>query len=152
MTKRKAEGPLDTDKKQKKGTIPIHRHAFKGKYLQKHASLLRKADPSFGLLVSCGVQAETRAIGQLSTFLTSYITQLFPDHSSTWKDIPKDLELDVDLKVLGETQEETKVEKQDKKFQMVDTGCAGLVFARFRVNVRPTDFILSVFGNQALFV
>lgn len=45
--------------------------------------------------------------------------------------------------------EETNVEeKKDKVLEAVDCGCSGLVFLRFRINVKPTDFVQKLIGTS----
>jgi hypothetical protein len=107
-------------------------------------------------MVSCNVNAETRALGQVSTCLEHYITKLFPDHESTWTrfegklDIDQ-LDFDEDQDTKKEQEEEKEIEikeRKEKKFQAVDAACGGLVFYRFRINVKPTEFVIKLMGNQ----
>ena len=50
-------------KKQKStGTIPISRGRFKQRFLAKHSSLLKRSDSASGIMVSCNVGSETRAL------------------------------------------------------------------------------------------
>lgn len=63
MSKRTREEDKQPDaKKQKTPTIPIARGRFKNRWLTKHSSLLKRSDSAYGLMVSCGVNAETRAL------------------------------------------------------------------------------------------
>jgi hypothetical protein len=78
--------------------------------------------------------------------LEKYIDLLYPKHESTWSRFEGDFdvaEIDEDDKPLKEKDPSRK----DKKFQAVDAACGGLVFYRFRVNVKPTDFIIALMGN-----
>ncbi|KAI7905509.1 uncharacterized protein BX663DRAFT_529706 [Cokeromyces recurvatus] len=102
--------------------------------------------------VSCAVNAETRALGQISNCLEYYITKLFPDHKTTWVRFEGKLDIDqLDFEEEEEEQEEKKEEdmtkekeRKEKKFQAIDAACGGLVFYRFRVNVKPTEFIIKL--------
>ncbi|KNE62597.1 hypothetical protein AMAG_07799 [Allomyces macrogynus ATCC 38327] len=138
-------------------TIPIHRGKFKLRYLQKHAFLIRRADPAVGLLVSCSPATETRAIGQLRSFADAWLPKLFPDAHAAYPDLePAN---DVDLQYVADEEEDDKkkkprpaaVDKGDKTalFQMADTGSAGLLFLRFRNNVAPSEFVLRLFDFLA---
>jgi hypothetical protein len=58
---------LVTNKKQKKNnnttnTIPILRGRFKEKYLTKHTSLIKRSETANGIIITCGINAETRAL------------------------------------------------------------------------------------------
>ncbi|CAO3610802.1 unnamed protein product [Mucor fragilis] len=140
-------------KKQKKDsdTIPILRGRFKQRWLTKHSHLLKRSDDASGILVSCSVNAETRALGQVSTCLEHYISKLFPKHSSTWVRFEGKLDIDqidfddedkaADLK---EDKAEVEKERKEKKFQAIDAACGGLVFYRFRVDVKPTEFVIKL--------
>ncbi|KAI9205333.1 uncharacterized protein BJ171DRAFT_423253 [Polychytrium aggregatum] len=145
-------------KKDQTHTIPITRGRFKNRYLRKHASLLRKIDPPLGLLVSCGVRNETRALGQIRSFLDEYVIKLFPDHKTVPIPVPE--ELDIDLEIVGEAAEpprrphrakkdDEEGGKQLSKFQVVDTACAGLLFIRFRIDVVPKTFVEALFDHVA---
>lgn len=155
------------NKKQKIDTIPILRGRFKQRWLTKHSHLLKKSDDVTGLMVSCSVNAETRALGQVSTCLEHYINVLFPEHESTWTrfegkldddevDIEEDpvkkedivaLKEDAELNEQEEEKKEDELERKEKKFQAIDAACGGLVFYRFRINVKPTEFVLKLMGN-----
>ncbi|CEP16812.1 hypothetical protein [Parasitella parasitica] len=104
-----------TVKKQKKGsdTIPILRGRFKQRWLTKHSHLLKRSDDASGILVSCSVNAETRALGQVSTCLEHYITKLFPDHTSTWARFEG--KLDIDQADFDEQEEEGEDQKENEK-------------------------------------
>ncbi|CEJ02060.1 hypothetical protein RMCBS344292_16077 [Rhizopus microsporus] len=141
------ESEAPTKKKQKLDTIPILRGRFKQRWLTKHSSLLKRSDESTGILISCNVNAETRALGQVTNCLETYITKLFPDHQSTWIRFEGPYDIDeVDQEECEEEGEkekkEDKAERKERKFQAVDAACGGLVFFRFRVNVKPTEFVL----------
>lgn len=43
-------------------TIPISRGKFKQRWLTKHSSLLKRSDDASGVMVSCNIHAETRAL------------------------------------------------------------------------------------------
>ncbi|KAG2179754.1 hypothetical protein INT43_003537 [Umbelopsis isabellina] len=141
--------PAKSDNKQRKNTTPIHRGKFKSRWLSKHSSLLKRSRNANGLLISCVVGCETRALGQVQQFLLHYIPKLFPDHKTIWDRV--DEELDVDESFITErTDDEAQkekddkadnVEKKDKLIEAVDCGCSGLLFLRFRVDVLPTVFI-----------
>lgn len=145
-------------KKQKKDsdTIPILRGRFKQRWLTKHSHLLKRSDDASGIMVSCSVNAETRALGQVSTCLEHYITKLFPDHQSTWVRFEGKLDIDQidfdDEEVKAEKKEQEKLDEKDrkeKKFQAIDAACGGLVFYRFRVNIKPTDFVIKLMGKKS---
>ncbi|KAJ3374273.1 hypothetical protein GGF31_007792 [Allomyces arbusculus] len=158
-----------TGKKQKKNkslakttntnTIPIHRGKFKLRYLQKHAFLIRRADPAVGLLVSCSPATETRAIGQLRSFADAWLPKLFPDAHAVYPELApaNDVDLQYVADADGDDDKKPKkprpapVDKGDKTalFQMADTGSAGLLFLRFRNNVAPIDFVLRLFDYLA---
>lgn len=145
------------NKKQKKesDTIPILRGRFKQRWLTKHSHLLKKSDEANGLLVSCNVNAETRALGQLSTCLEHYIVKLFPDHQSTWVRFEGTLDIDeLDIeeeKESGDNKQTVETDRKEKKFQAIDAACGGLVFYRFRINVKPTDFVIKLMGKETLY-
>jgi tRNA acetyltransferase TAN1 len=165
--KRPAEDNNETiqkaNKKQKSDTIPILRGRFKQRWLTKHSHLLKRSDDASGLMVSCSVNAETRALGQVSTCLEYYINLLFPNHESTWTRFEGKLDIDqIDIeeaeeeetedkekKSNGKKEEEKKkeeIERKEKKFQAIDAACGGLVFYRFRINVKPTEFVIKLMG------
>lgn len=158
IEKRPAEGAENNEsiKKQKKDsdTIPILRGRFKQRWLTKHSHLLKRSDDASGIMVSCSVNAETRALGQVSTCLEHYITKLFPDHQSTWVRFEGKLDIDqidFDDEVKAEKKEQEKLDEKDrkeKKFQAIDAACGGLVFYRFRVNIKPTDFVIKLMGKK----
>ncbi|KAI8977272.1 hypothetical protein BDF20DRAFT_913619 [Mycotypha africana] len=165
---------LNNNKKQKKetDTIPILRGRFKQRWLTKHSHLLKRSDDACGILVSCNVNAETRALGQVSTCLEQYIVKLFPEHETTWVRFEGKLDIDEidfenddddeklasnnnddkdgDEEKMKKKENEEKQKKliiesrKEKKFQAVDAACGGLVFYRFRINVKPTDFVLKL--------
>jgi HD superfamily phosphohydrolase len=151
------ETPKNKKQKKESDTIPILRGRFKQRWLTKHSHLLKKSDEANGILVSCNVNAETRALGQLSTCLEHYIVKLFPEHQSTWVRFEGTLDID-ELDIEQEEkeddnetkEEETKLvetDRKEKKFQAIDAACGGLVFYRFRINVKPTDFTIKLMGK-----
>ncbi|KAI8328437.1 hypothetical protein BC941DRAFT_406555 [Chlamydoabsidia padenii] len=161
----------EKSKKQKKTsgtnhTIPILRGKFKQRWLAKHSSLIKRSDTASGVLISCGLHAETRALGQAQLALERHL-ELFPSYESTWTRIegPWDVE-DLDKVDKSSTEvednntdkptgikdniqnegdhlalEDSAVVKKDRTFQAVDTACGGLIFYRFRVNIKPTEFV-----------
>ncbi|GAB5585792.1 hypothetical protein Unana1_00692 [Umbelopsis nana] len=147
--------PQRIDVKQKMNTTPIHRGRFKSKWLSKHSSLLKRSRNAYGLLISCVVGCETRALGQAQQFLLHYIPKFFPGYQSTWERIEDDLEIDESIVGLNTKdydsaqngEQKTGEEKKDKVLEAVDCGCSGLVFLRFRINVTPTDFIQKLIGH-----
>lgn len=158
--KRPASDIKDSEKSIKKAkkesdTIPILRGRFKQRWLTKHSHLLKRSDDVTGIMVSCNVNAETRALGQVSTCLEHYITKLFPEHESTWTrfegklDIDQ-LDFDEEQKAQEEEKETEKKERKEKKFQAVDAACGGLVFYRFRINVKPTEFVIKLMGKMSI--
>ncbi|KAI8371010.1 hypothetical protein BD560DRAFT_329424 [Blakeslea trispora] len=158
--KRQNESSLEeNNKKQKKetATIPILRGRFKQRWLTKHSHLLKRSDDANGVLISCAVNAETRALGQASNCLEHYITLLFPEHESTWTRFEGKLDIDqIDFeeeqkeeeqKEEEQKEEEQKEERKEKKFQAIDAACGGLVFYRFRINVKPTEFVIRLMDH-----
>lgn len=53
---------VSAKKKAKTNTIPIVRGKFKGRWLAKHATLLKRSDSACGVLVSSNIHSETRAL------------------------------------------------------------------------------------------
>ncbi|KAH8555575.1 hypothetical protein BGW37DRAFT_516499 [Umbelopsis sp. PMI_123] len=139
----------ELDVKLKKNTTPIHRGKFKSRWLSKHSSLLKRSRNAKGLLISCVVGCETRALGQAQQFLLEYIPKLFPNCQSTWDRVEGDLDVDESfISGNNDGNEEAKKEKdgdeeerKEKVLEAVDCGCSGLLFLRFRVDVTPTHFI-----------
>jgi 6-phosphogluconate dehydrogenase (decarboxylating) len=81
---------------------------------------------------------------------------LFPNHTSTWDRFEGEKDVDESIIDGGNVEanalkdEETNVEeKKDKVLEAVDCGCSGLVFLRFRINVKPTDFVQKLIGRSA---
>ncbi|KAI9258209.1 hypothetical protein BDA99DRAFT_441018 [Phascolomyces articulosus] len=103
-------------------------------------------------MVSCNVGSETRALGQVQHFLDTTVHTLFPNHELTWERFEGDLdvpELETDHKKEQEQEKEEKqLEKKDKRFQAVDSACSGLLFFRFRINVKPTDFLTKLIEDK----
>lgn len=96
--------------------------------------------------------------------INQWLEELFPDAESTWRPSLVESELEIDLSLIkddiqvmtneveqkGIVKEKGNTEerpRKNKKIQAVDTGCAGLLFFRFRVNVKPTEFMDTVFGE-----
>ncbi|KAI9104563.1 hypothetical protein DFS34DRAFT_200566 [Phlyctochytrium arcticum] len=146
--------------KKSKGTIPISRGKFKNRFLRKHSSLLHNTKASAlerprGILVTCVVGDETRALGQIRGFLDTHLPILFPGHTTIWTTRPK--ELDIDLKIVGEgngkedeeevEEVEEKVPTTERRFQAVDAACGGLLFLRFRVDTDPVAFVVKLFEH-----
>ncbi|KAG1441643.1 hypothetical protein G6F56_011387 [Rhizopus delemar] len=150
--KRSTEHDEPLKKKQKTDTIPILRGRFKQRWLAKHSSLLKRSDDVTGIMFSCNVNAETRALGQISNCLEAYTTKLFPNSQSTWTRFEG--QLDIDQIDLEEEESEKKlslensIERKERKFQTVDSACGGLVFFRFRIDVKPTEFVMKFMGNN----
>jgi hypothetical protein len=72
------EEAANNSKKQKKNesnTIPILRGKFKQRWLVKHSSLIKRSDDVTGIMVSCNVNAETRALVSKQTFNMKFIAQ-----------------------------------------------------------------------------
>ncbi|KAF7727533.1 THUMP domain-containing protein 1 [Apophysomyces ossiformis] len=134
------DADVSIKKKQKKdtsNTIPIMRGRFKQRWLSKHSSLLKRADSQSGLMVSCGVKSETRALGQVQQGLERYVQQLFPQCELTWERFEGDL----DVEETEEVPQEKVANRKEKRFQAVDAACGGLIFYRFKINVKPTEFL-----------
>ncbi|KAI9168475.1 hypothetical protein H9P43_007847 [Blastocladiella emersonii ATCC 22665] len=139
-------------------TIPIHRGKFKLRYMQKHAFLTRRADPAVGVLVSCSPATETRALGQVRKYMDEFIVQAFPDVKPVYSDLRKEED---EVEVLGEEPkaeegeagEKAKGKAKDEKepptslFQFYDSGCAGLLFLRFRNSVDPHECVGKLFDH-----
>ncbi|KAG0168595.1 THUMP domain-containing protein 1 [Apophysomyces sp. BC1034] len=135
-----SEDNATLSKKQKKdtsNTIPIMRGRFKQRWLTKHSSLLKRADSQSGIMVSCGVKSETRALGQVQQGLERYVLQLFPQCELTWERFEGDL----DVEETEEAPQREVSDRKEKRFQAVDVACGGLVFYRFKINVKPTEFV-----------
>ncbi|KAJ3147868.1 hypothetical protein HDU86_007864 [Geranomyces michiganensis] len=162
---------------QRRPTIPISRGRFKNRFLQKHSSLLHNIkgdDRPKGLLVTCSVGAETRALGQIRNFLDAWLPRLFPDHKCVWTSRPS--ALDIDLEIVGEespapvanprrarnaehsneaasadgvdpSTETSPPQPLDRRFQAIDSACSGTLFIRFRVDTCPTAFALALFEH-----
>ncbi|KAJ3151584.1 hypothetical protein HDU89_002028 [Geranomyces variabilis] len=165
---------------QRRPTIPISRGRFKNHFLRKHSTLLhntKEDDRPKGLLVTCPVGAETRALGQIRNFLDLWLPRFFPDHKSVWTSRPS--ALDIDLQIVGEEplapKEDSRrrrvaadpqnndesadpeattepsadavAEPVDRRFQAIDSACAGMLFIRFRVDTCPCAFALALFDH-----
>ncbi|KAI9492697.1 hypothetical protein BDB00DRAFT_883363 [Zychaea mexicana] len=123
-------------------------------------------------MVSCTVGSETRALGQVKNFLDATVHTLFPEHELTWERFEGDLDVPELVKNSGDGKEEAEEKddnnektneangkeepdaepssKKDKRFQGVDSACSGLLFFRFRVNVKPTDFMSKLIEQKDL--
>ncbi|CAO3596977.1 unnamed protein product [Absidia cylindrospora] len=159
--------PAPVTKKQKKNnnnntststvsnTIPILRGKFKERFLTKHSSLIKRSETASGIMITCGINAETRALGQAQRVLEAQLA-----HYSSFGQIRqqgKDSTNDDDTSINDDktntsdsannkdnNDESTPSEqapKKHRKFQSVDTACSGLIFYRFRVNIKPTEFM-----------
>lgn len=87
---------------------------------------------------------------------------MFPDHKLTWErfegelDVPdlptsqkEESEQKQDDTAQQEDEEEEKNEsRKDKRIQPVDAACGGLIFYRFKVDVKPTDFVAKLFQHM----
>ncbi|KAJ8663465.1 hypothetical protein O0I10_000705 [Lichtheimia ornata] len=127
-------------------TIPISRGKFKQRWLAKHSSLLKRSDSASGVMVSCNIHAETRALGQIQNMLEGTITPLFPGHEITWERFEGDFEVEENSNNNNNEESSSPPSKavegrKDKRFQAVDAACGGLIFYRFRINVKPTDYV-----------
>ncbi|KAI9014895.1 hypothetical protein BC832DRAFT_175043 [Gaertneriomyces semiglobifer] len=138
---------------------------------KKHSSLLHNVSEGWdrprGLLVTCHVGSETRALGQIRAFLDKHLALLFPDNSPVCSSYPQGLQFDLKTVGLGNGANESiavpeeissrgeeeggisepmaTVTKADSRFQAVDAACAGVLFIRFRVNVDPVVFVTKLF-------
>ncbi|KAI9281851.1 hypothetical protein BY458DRAFT_202010 [Sporodiniella umbellata] len=94
-------------------------------------------------MFSCNVNAETRALGQISNCLETYSTKLFPNSQSTWTRFKGQLDIDqIDLEEeCVQVPSENNPNYKERKFQAVDSACGGLVFFRFRIDVKPSEFV-----------
>lgn len=86
----------------------------------------------------------------MQRLLDTYAPILFPDHTVTWERYTGELDVpDLDAEEAEEEEENMNKDKKDKRFQAVDAACAGLIFYRFRINVRPTAFIARLMEHLA---
>ncbi|KAJ3185604.1 hypothetical protein HDU87_000228 [Geranomyces variabilis] len=168
-----------TDKSdQRRPTIPISRGRFKNHFLRKHSTLLhntKEDDRPKGLLVTCPVGAETRALGQIRNFLDLWLPRFFPDHKSVWTSRPSALDIDLEIvgeepvapredsstrRAIGKSEDheggvdaeadpcaDAVAEPVDRRFQAIDSACAGMLFIRFRVDTCPCAFALALFEH-----
>jgi hypothetical protein len=89
-----------------------------------------------------------------------YIAKLFPSCQSTWERLEDDLDVDESFNNDSNSgDEKAKKEKggdeegkKDKVLEAVDSGCSGLLFLRFRVDVTPTHFIQKLIGMKLKYV
>ncbi|ORZ19640.1 hypothetical protein BCR42DRAFT_322929 [Absidia repens] len=115
-------------------------------------------------MITCGINAETRALGQVQRVLDAQLAH-YSSYESTWtrfkgewdvQDLDKirqqgksstnddSTNTDDSANKKDNSDESTTLEQTPKKhrtFQSVDTACSGLIFYRFRVNLRPTEFM-----------
>lgn len=70
-------------------------------------------------------------------------TTLFPEHEITWERFEGDFEVEDNNNDDNDNEESSKAleRRKDKRFQAVDSACGGLIFYRFRINVKPTDYV-----------
>ncbi|OZJ02071.1 hypothetical protein BZG36_05057, partial [Bifiguratus adelaidae] len=66
-------------------TLHIRRGKFKQRFLSKHSSLLKRSETAHGILVTCGVNNETRALGQTLALFEDVLPVLFPNYETTWE-------------------------------------------------------------------
>lgn len=146
----------------KTNTIPIHRGKFKQAHLGKHASLITDtSEHGKGILVTCGVGMETRALGQAQQFLMKYLNLIYGEVKAVWRERIRVEDLDVDVRFCsdGEDEKDEKdgdkvneeekmninekdnTKRKDRIIQAVDSGCSGLLYFRFRNDVDPVDFM-----------
>lgn len=78
--------------------------------------------------------------------LEGTITPLFPGHEITWERFEGDFEVEENSNNNNNEESSSPPSKavegrKDKRFQAVDAACGGLIFYRFRINVKPTDYV-----------
>ena len=81
--------------------------------------------------------------------LDSTVHTLFPDHKVTWERFEGDLDVADLEKGEAQKEDENQKDKKDKRFQGVDTACAGLLFFRFHIDVKPTDYVSKLIDNRS---
>jgi hypothetical protein len=107
-------------------------------------------------MVECSTEHLKSYQGQAQQFLLEYIAKLFPNCQPTWERFEEDLDVDeLFLKESNSGDEKAKKEKggneegkKDKVLEAVDSGCSGLLFLRFRVDVTPTYFMQKLIGRN----
>ncbi|KAI9303661.1 hypothetical protein BJ944DRAFT_268026 [Cunninghamella echinulata] len=149
-------------------TIPIYRGKFKQKWLKKHSSLLKHSESLQGMMITCGIQAETRALGCCSHLLDLVTPTLFPQVKSIppiplatllmdMNDHEEEEEVNNEEKgddnekkndVKEKTNQERTVSKV-KQFEAIDTGCSGMLFYQFNINIDPTLFFHTLLNHIA---
>ena len=75
--------------------------------------------------------------------LEGTVTPLFPEHEITWERFEGDFEVEENNNNNEEEASSSKAleGRKDKRFQAVDAACGGLIFYRFRINVKPSDYV-----------
>ena len=109
-----------------------------------------------GNMVECSTEHLKLYQGQAQQFLLEYIAKLFPNCQSTWERLEEDVDLDeLFVKENNSGDEKAKKEKggneegkKDTVLEAVDSGCSGLLFLRFRVDVTPTYFMQKLIGRN----
>lgn len=172
-----SQAPLKKKKKKKESTatnsttIPIYRGKFKQKWLKKHSSLLKHSESLQGMMITCGIQAETRALGCCSHLLDLVTPILFPQVKSIppiplatllmdmndHEEKEEDKEVDNEEKEDNNEKENNKKEKNNqektvskvKQFEAIDTGCSGMLFYQFNINIDPTLFFHTLLNHIA---
>lgn len=69
------------------------------------------------------------------------------DNDSTKAEKDNDSDNDSDKAKAGN--DSNGISRKDRTFQAVDTACGGMIFYRFRVNIKPTDFIEKMIDHLA---
>ncbi|KAJ3299455.1 THUMP domain-containing protein 1 [Borealophlyctis nickersoniae] len=105
---------------KKQTTIPITRGKFKNRFLRKHASLLHKSDEVNGVIVTCAVGNETRALGQARNLLDTYLPALFPDYKTVWT--APAATLDIDLDIINDAESESDPDSDEPAPRSATTG------------------------------
>lgn len=79
----------------------------------------------------------------MKNMLEGSATTLFPEHEITWERFEGDFEVEDNNNDDNDNEESSKAleRRKDKRFQAVDSACGGLIFYRFRINVKPTDYV-----------
>ncbi|CAO3633861.1 unnamed protein product [Cunninghamella echinulata] len=131
------------------------------------------------MMITCGIQAETRALGCCSHLLDLVTPILFPqvktippiplatllmdmnDHEEEEEE-EKEEEEKGDKEINKEEKEEANDEKENKKkeknnqektttkvkqFEAIDTGCSGMLFYQFNINIDPTLFLHTLLNH-----
>ena len=89
--------------------------------------------------------------------MDSTVHDLFPDHELTWErfegdldvpDLGENKEKDKEEEEIKKLEQERELQKKDKRFQAVDSACSGLLFFRFRINIKPTEFVTKLIDQK----